>query len=295
MARIKALSRNKFAVQLVRFFHIGFLFKFLHFRIFGPKNKIKPLRFENIQARFYARNYEDLNTLETILTEGMMDERPTLAALLKILREGDTALDVGAYQGLHSLFMAKKVGPRGTVIAIEPDPKNYATLRDNIRLNDLPQIIPFQLALGDKNEDRSLYGSRRKSGASQSLVEITGSHFPQSVRVVTGEYLLQNQKLPAPKVVKIDVEGYEYLVLEGLKKTLAKKTTRLVSCEIHSHLHPDWVTPDLILGNLKRLGFSRIKIIARGGEIHAICFRPANRSSKVPAIKRSRSRKIKIG
>ncbi|MGB9006382.1 MAG: FkbM family methyltransferase [Candidatus Aminicenantales bacterium] len=295
MARIKALSRNKFVVQLVRFFHLGFLFKFLHFRIFGPKNKIKPLRFENIQALFYATNYEDLNTLETILTEGMMDERPILAALLETLTEGDVALDVGAYHGLHSIFMAKKVGPRGTVIAIEPDPKNYETLQANIRLNDLPQIIPFQLALGDKNEDRSLYSSRRKSGASQSLVEITGSHFPQPVRVVTGDYLLQSQKLPAPKVIKIDVEGYEYPVLEGLKKTLAQKTTRLVNCEIHSHLHPEWVTPDLILGYLKRLDFSDIKTLARGGEIHAICVKPANRSSKAPATKRNRVRKIKIG
>jgi FkbM family methyltransferase len=273
MARIKALSRNKFAVQLVRFFHLGFLFKFLHFRIFGPKNKIKPLRFENIQALFYATNYEDLNTLETMLTEGNMDERPALAALLESLQKGDAALDVGAYHGLHSIFMAKKVGPQGIVIAVEPDPQSYKILQANIQLNDLPQIVPFQLALGDKIEDKSLFRSQKKFGPSDSLIEKAGSHSPKSVRVVTGDDMLRSQKLPAPRVVKIDVEGYEYLVLEGLKKTLAQKTTRLVSCEIHSHLHPEWVTSDMIIGFLKSMGFSNIKTTARGGEIHAICLK----------------------
>jgi FkbM family methyltransferase len=169
--------------------------------------------------------------------------------------------------------MAKKVGPQGIVIAIEPDPQSYKILQANIQLNDLPQIVPFQLALGEKIEDKSLFRSQKKFGPSDSLIEKAGSHSPKSVRVVTGDYLLQSQKLPAPKVVKIDVEGYEYPVLEGLKKTLAQKTVRLVSCEIHSHMYPDWVTSDMIIGFLKSMGFSNIKTTARGGEIHAICLK----------------------
>jgi FkbM family methyltransferase len=274
MGRIRDLARNRIAVAIVRFFRLGFLFKFLYFRVFHPKGGTKTLEFNGIRARFYALNYEGLNTLDTILIPGAMDERLTLAALLDVLKPGDVALDIGAYHGLHSVFMAKKVGPRGKVIAIEPDPKNYESLQANIRLNDLPQVLAFQMALGDKIEDKSLFRSPQKTGASFSLVEKTGSHSPQSVQVVPGDFLLSSRKLPGPKAVKIDVEGYEYLVLEGLKKTLAQKTTRLVCCEIHSHLHPDGVTPDVILGLLKRIGFSRISTTARGGEIHAICTKP---------------------
>lgn len=273
MGRIRDLARNRVAIGIVRFFRLGFLFKFLYFRVFHPKGGTKTLEFKNIQAHFYALNYEDLNTLNTILTPGSMDERQTLTSLLDVLKPGDVALDIGAYHGLHTVFMAKKVGPRGKVIAVEPDPKNFEGLQANIRLNDIPQALVFQLALGDKVEVKSLFRSPKKTGASFSLVEKTGSYSPRPVKVVTGDFLLSSRKLPGPKAVKIDVEGYEYLALKGLQKTLAKKTTRLVCCEIHSPLHPDWVTPDLILGLLKRLGFSRISTTARGGEIHAICMR----------------------
>ena len=271
MKKIRTLARNRVAVEIVRFFRLGFLFKLIYFRIFRPRSGTKALEFNGIQTRFNALNYEDLNTLDTILIQGAMDERLTLTALLDMLKPGDVALDIGAYHGLHTVFMAKKVGPRGKVIALEPDPKNFEGLRANIRLNDLPQAIAFQLALGDKIEDKPLFRSTKKTGASVSLVEKNGSHSPSSVKVVTGDFLLSSRKLPGPKAVKIDVEGYEYSTLLGLKKTLARKTTRLVCCEIHPQLIPDGVTPDMILSLLKRLGFSRISTTARGGEIHAIC------------------------
>jgi len=271
MGRIRDLATNRIAVAIVRFFRLGFLFKFVYFHVFHPRGGTKSLEFNGIQARFYALNYQDLNTLDNILRPGAMDERLTLTSLLDALNPGDVALDIGAYHGLHTVFMAKKVGPHGKVIAVEPDPKNFEDLQANIRLNDIPQALAFQLALGDKIEDKPLFRSPQKTRASFSLVEKDGSYSPRSVKVVTGDFLLSSQKLPGPKAVKIDVEGYEYPSLLGLKKTLARKTTRLVCCEIHSHLNPDWVTPDLILGLLKRLGFSRITTTARGGEIHAIC------------------------
>lgn len=93
MGKIRDLARNRVAVAIVRFFRLGFLFKFIYFRAFHPKGSIKTLEFNGIQARFYALNYEELNTLDTILIPGAMDERLTLASLLDVLKPGDVALE----------------------------------------------------------------------------------------------------------------------------------------------------------------------------------------------------------
>ncbi len=180
MGRIRDLARNRVAVGIVRFFRLGFLFKFLYFRVFHPKGGTKTLEFKNIQAHFYALNYEDLNTLNTILTPGSMDERQTLTSLLDVLKPGDVALDIGAYHGLHTVFMAKKVGPRGKVIAVEPDPKNFEGLQANIRLNDIPQALAFQLALGDKVKVKSLFRSPKKTGGIVQSGRKNRKLFPQA-------------------------------------------------------------------------------------------------------------------
>ncbi|MCX6563030.1 MAG: FkbM family methyltransferase [Candidatus Aminicenantes bacterium] len=214
-----------------------------------------------------------MNALETILIEGEMDERAILRSLLESLQPGDVALDVGAYQGLHSVFMAKKVGHQGKVIAFEPDPRNFKTLEANIRLNELSQILSVPLALGDRLEDKPLFHSRRMTGASNSLIQTEGSDPSQSVRVIPGDDFLSREGLPSPNVVKIDVEGYEYPVLKGLSRTLRQETVRRVCCEIHSPLFPPGTTPALILDLLKSLGFDKIETATRGGQLQAVCSR----------------------
>ena len=52
-------------------------------------------------------------------------------------RDGEIVVDVGAHYGRYTLIVAKRVGPKGKVIAIEADPKNFDMLNKNIKLNEL--------------------------------------------------------------------------------------------------------------------------------------------------------------
>lgn len=86
------------------------------------------------------------------------------------------------------------------------------------------------------------------------------------------DFLVQNRNLLLPKAVKIDVEGYEYPVIRGLRKTISQEICQLVYCKIPSNLFPAGVKPPMIIDLIKSLGFSHIKTYNRGGEIHAICY-----------------------
>jgi hypothetical protein len=76
--------------------------------------------------------------------------------------------------------------------------------------------------------------------------------------VEKGDRLVAEEHLPLPRAVKIDVEGNEYAVIQGLRHTLAQPVCKMVCCEIHPHLLPASVHAESILELLKSLGFAHI-------------------------------------
>src|SRR4051794_40390959 len=67
-----------------------------------------------------------------------------------VLREGDLAIEVGANIGAHTVAMAKRVGPRGTVVAFEPQRVVFQTLCANVATNSLPNVFCYQSAVGER-------------------------------------------------------------------------------------------------------------------------------------------------
>ena len=82
-------------------------------------------------------------------------ERFVQRAFVDHLKGGQVALDVGANWGIHSLLMARLVGPTGTVWAFEPFPSCFKELNDHVRLNDMQALITtFPVALGNSSAER---------------------------------------------------------------------------------------------------------------------------------------------
>ena len=132
----------------------------------------------------------------------------------------DVFLDIGANCGFYSLIAAhKKLASE--VIAFEPDPGNRARLMQNIEANGLGEDIwVLDYALGDQPGQTTLTeGSRHNRGESSG----TGHHMPAGetthrVRVVRfdDEFKIKGKRV----FVKMDVEGYEFRVIDGMERTL---------------------------------------------------------------------------
>lgn len=141
--------------------------------------------------------------------------------------QGQTVYDIGAYEGVMALFFARAVGPRGRVIAFEPNPINRARLESNVALNKFDNVTVFQVAIGSRQEKAQL-AIRQNNYATGSIdpsikmqiLEERGSLI--EVEVDTLDHRFQIARLPPPNFVKIDVEGYELNVLNGMTDTIAK-------------------------------------------------------------------------
>jgi FkbM family methyltransferase len=151
------------------------------------------------------------------------NEMPIQEALVSRIKAGDVFLDIGANIGFFSVIGARLVGPDGRVYAFEPVPANLTALQRNIGLNQFANTKIMQSAVSNHSGKGELLladwgGGSALKGAS-TPPDICGT---MEVELVTIDQLVEQGEIEPPAVVKIDVEGAELEVLQGMARTLEK-------------------------------------------------------------------------
>jgi FkbM family methyltransferase len=141
-------------------------------------------------------------------------EEDEITLLCSLVKPGDVVMDVGANFGLYSLYLSRTVGPKGKVIAFEPDPDNFALLCANLKANGCTNVLPFQYALGERAGDVELFQIEDNRG-NLSLADLGQTGRSVTVPMRRADEVLDGLGL-RPDVAKIDVEGAEPLVISGL-------------------------------------------------------------------------------
>ena len=199
-----------------------------------------------------------------------MGERHILEKLIYAINKGKVFYDIGASLGTHTIFMAKRVGENGSVISFEPESESFKKLNANIKLNKLKNVTPIKIALGD-SFSTGFFSSYGDGFGSYNLTGYGKKDYNEKIKIVPGDYIIKNRNLSVPNVVKIDVEGYEYYVLQGIKETLRKTVCRTLCIEIHHYMLQKDVTPEMIINLLRSSGFNYFEKYERGETFHLFC------------------------
>jgi FkbM family methyltransferase len=148
--------------------------------------------------------------------------------LRRVLEPGMVVLDGGANEGLYSLYAARRVGPRGAVLAVEPSTREFSRLLANIELNRLRNVEGMRVALGSRGGDARLaVAQTQHSGmnaldpqaSGQSPAPWTESH--ETVRVETIDEIVAQRGLQRLDLVKLDIEGSEADALAGARAAIS--------------------------------------------------------------------------
>jgi FkbM family methyltransferase len=147
------------------------------------------------------------------------------AFLDRTLRRGMTFIDVGANDGLYTLFAAARVGRRGRVVAIEPSSRERRILERNVKRNRLRNVTVVPVAVADRAGEATLQIAPTLHGGHNTL----GAFAYQGVEAIDWEQVPVEtldglaERLGVSKVdaIKIDVEGAEVKVLDGAHKLLS--------------------------------------------------------------------------
>lgn len=157
------------------------------------------------------------------------NELPVQRAVVDHLRPGGVFYDIGSNIGFFALIAARAVGPSGHVYAFEPVPENAACIRANARANHLDTITVIGEAAGAESGTAELWLVPHPGGATLSAGDAGSDATSRlEVRTVAVDELVGAGRLRPPTVVKIDVEGAEAAVLDGMAETIAAHRPVLV-------------------------------------------------------------------
>ena len=262
-AVIRRLSNKPGVHRLARRLHLTHLVRNLYCRLLTT-NGVLPVSCLGVEASFKAHNSKQMVFIDYIWTT----EREFIEAALGDLKSGDTFLDVGSHYGIFSILASKIVGPTGHVIAVEPHPGALEVLQQNIRGNACENVEILNVALSDTTSPLSLAFNENGAGIQRASDPASAL---RTVQGITGDEALRKASIPA--AVKIDVEGHEFEVLNGLKQTLSNPSCRRLCLEIHPTLLPPGISRDGIVEFIQRCGFDIRSESARPPALHVVAAR----------------------
>jgi len=136
--------------------------------------------------------------------------------------ESDVFYDIGAHVGFYTVLASELVGERGRVLAFEPDLRNLAYLRKHLQINSISNVEVIGKAVSDK-EGKALFekGDDSYTGGLSEKGTIP-------VDTISLDGLLQDETVPPPDFLRINVEGAELQVLVGARQTISRHNPRIL-------------------------------------------------------------------
>lgn len=191
-----------------------------------------------LQKLLGFQNYLFAFSLFKIKTLKWDNKEKDFLYFVSLIPANGIVLDIGANIGIMTIYLARKV-KKGTVLAFEPIPHNTSILRKVLSYFHTSNVEVCEYALGNEEGEIEMVmpviGAVKMQGLShvvhQSITENNeGEKFKTEVKKIDTIERLKNTEQPVT-AIKIDVENFEYFVLEGAKELL-RKHKPIIYCEL---------------------------------------------------------------
>jgi FkbM family methyltransferase len=148
-------------------------------------------------------------------------EPDTVRFIKEEFAPGGLALDIGANKGIVTYFLGRQAGPKGRVLAFEPQPEMRQQISRVARSFGLNNVEAISVALSNHNETATLF--RGNPGATANLIR-GGKWQTDTVEVetITLDSFFEERQLIHLDFLKCDVDGFELEVLQGAEATLKR-------------------------------------------------------------------------
>ncbi len=228
---------------------------------------IEYLRAGSVEAEGFTVHLDpDDETITKVILERGVWEPGTTKVIRDLLKPGDVFIDVGANIGWFTLIASRAVGDDGRVIAFEPAPGSHAIMQDNIRRNACQNVTLEQKALSDTRGTLQLHLHKTNGGAHSTALSEERAESIDVDALPLDEYWKETGGEIA--LVKIDTEGAEGFILEGMRSILENQQRMAVIIEYHPLLfRKAGFDPAAVLNGFADLGYEIQAIVEPSGEL----------------------------
>ena len=169
------------------------------------------------------------------------------------INDTDIIIDVGSHIGLFSLF-ASQFCKNGKIYCFEPVKENFDLLSSNIELNQITNIVSFNLAVSDESTIVKIFINNDESGHSMFYPTSTAIN----IRSITLKKIFDDNNIEECNFLKLDCEGAEYNIIDSLPNDYFTKIKKMI---IEYHLAD--TKPELLERLIKKLEKFYVRIIRR--------------------------------
>lgn len=163
-------------------------------------------------------------------------EMPTEALFRRLLPGARCFVDIGANNGFFALFAASLMNDAGRVVAFEPFPETFARLQRNVEVAGIRSVTPVNVALSNVTERRSMFARDSALGYTTfAHTEKTNEMTMVEQTVQCATFDLTWAELGGGKIdlIKMDIEGAELLVLDGMQEAVKNQLFTHMFVEVH--------------------------------------------------------------
>ncbi|MFN3210871.1 MAG: FkbM family methyltransferase [Roseovarius sp.] len=181
-------------------------------------------------------------------------EANEIKAMLHVIRDGDSILDIGGNIGWHSIVFSK-ANPNSEIWAFEPIPPVYDQLLENIALNGCKNVKAHNLALSDRQGEVQIFYDPDYSARSSARDLSGGAGEPLTCQTDTLDAFADRQDMPTVHVIKCDVEGAELFVFRGALRLIDRDKPAIFAEMLRKWAEKFDYTPNDIIALLRPLGY----------------------------------------
>ena len=198
-----------------------------------------PFFWQQELKRIYYRNRINHQTFES--------EEPEFLILDRLVTAGDWAIDIGANVGHYTKKLSDLVGPRGRVIAIEPVPDTFGLLVCNVLLFRNRNVTVLNLAASDQTSVAGMRIPKFDGLKNYYRAALTAHGSALQVMTIALDSLALHHRI---RLIKIDAEGHDPIVLRGLERLITRDHPTLIIEE----------SPSLMVERLAGMGYDSEKL-----------------------------------
>lgn len=189
-----------------------------------------PIRVARLDGDYSHLRVRADNDVELNWRAQATKKEPETVEWIESFDKSDLFLDIGANVGSYSLIAASR---GNTVISIEPHPPTYGHLVDNIRNNKFQDIIhPLCIATSSSNGVKRMHESKPDPGSAGHVFDALDGRYTLGLTLDT----LMDLNLPQPDHIKVDTDGHEWEVVQGMEMALKEAKSVLVEVDYHYSL-----------------------------------------------------------
>jgi FkbM family methyltransferase len=193
--------------------------------------RIRRVEITTTEGRFWVDPASDPGI--SLASAGIYDPA-TLGAIRRLLGPGDTFIDLGANEGYFTVVASRLVGPKGRVLAVEPQLRLEPVLSRNLLLNGCANVTHIRAAVSDHRGMSVLHLTPDMNNAASGLAAPTRYRIAtQPTPLITLADLLALAPPGPPPVLKMDIESFEHEAIHGSESVFREGAVRALILEIH--------------------------------------------------------------